>query len=251
MKRRIRRGSKTRRRRGGLRFVRSVTVSGLAVATIVGGFLGARSALPAVQQAIRAPRFHLRAIDWVGTRALHPGDLAVLLDLPRSLPLIDVDVDVLAERVRGHPRIERCEGLRIPPDRVMLRVVERVPVGRISGASEGFDESGSRFPLLPDEAERLTPVRGEPSAAIPLLRASSGFGLELASVEVRSATDVRFQVKGSDVVVQIGSEVERALREWDTLRMAGVVRRYRPERVDLRSRGNAVLRGLQLEERGG
>lgn len=231
--------------------MRSVTVSGLAIATIVGGFLGARSALPAVQQAIRVPRFHLRAIDWVGTRALHPRDLAVLLDLPGRVPLIDVDVDMLAERVQSHPRIERCQGLRIPPDRVMLRVVERIPVARVAGASEGFDESGSRFPLLPKEAEQLTPVRGEPSAAIPLLRASSGFGLELASVEARSATDVRFRVKGLDVVVQIGSEVERALREWDTLRTAGVVRRYRPERVDLRFRGNAVLRGLHLEGRGG
>jgi hypothetical protein len=221
-----------------------------ATAVGLGVFTAAQTALPAVQDALRSPRFQLRAVHWVGLRSLDCAQLAKLLKLPEEVALVDVDVDALESSVAQHARVAEVDALRVPPDRIVLRVGEREPLGRVSGRAEGFDATGARFPLLEGERDQLVPVRGNPRRAVPLLLAARRQGVELVGVEVRSAEDLRFRVRGSDTVIRADGEADRALRAWTRLRAAGLVSRYRPEEVDLRFRGSAVLRELRAQTGG-
>jgi hypothetical protein len=214
-------------------------------------FLGARTALPAVQDTLRSPRFQLRTVHWIGLRTLESAELAPLLALPQGIALVDVDVDALAASVRRHARVARVDALRVPPDQLLLRVGEREPIGRIADEAEGFDRSGSRFPLRKGEAEVLVPVKGDPQPAIPLRLEARRRGIELAGIEVRGTADVRFRVRGSESVIRTDAEVARALGAWESLEGAGLVGRYRPEEVDLRFRGSAVFREIRTSTEGG
>ncbi len=240
-----RRRAMTRRRL--LRGIRIALGAAGVTAVGLGVFTLARTALPAMQDALRSPRFHLRAVHWVGLRSLDSAQLAGLLDLPERVALVDVDIDALASSVSRHARVARVDALRIPPDRIVLRIGEREPIARISGRAEGFDATGAHFPLLEGEKAQLVPVRGNPRGAIPLLLAARRWGVELAGVEVRSIEDVRFRVHGSDTVIRADGEADRALRAWTDLRAAGLVSRYQPEEVDLRFRESAVLRELRAK----
>jgi hypothetical protein len=221
------------------------------VAILLGAGVGARAALPTVLEVIRSPRFHLHAVHWVGIRALHPQDLSELLDLPSSIPLIDLDIEKLARRVAGHARVRRCDALRFPPNRLLLRVVERVPIGRVAGRAEGVDALGAHFPLRPGEGLDLVEVHGNVRWAIPLLLAGRQRGIEFSRVEAHEPEDVRFRVRGSDIRFRTGTDADRALRDWERVRNADVLERYRPKAVDLRFRGSAVLRELRAVKQGG
>jgi hypothetical protein len=210
-----------------------------------------RTVAPMVAQALRAPRFQLHAVHWLGLRSLQARDLTARLELAPHTPLLDIDVDALCDRVGAHPRVQECDALRVPPNRIVVRVVEREPVGRVKGSNDAFDMTGARFRLLEGEAETLTAVRGDPQAAVPLLLAARGRKIRIEGVDARTRRDVRFRLPGSDVLVRSNADAERALESWAELRAAGVIERYQPEEVDLRFRGNAVLRGAREIKRGG
>jgi hypothetical protein len=187
----------------------------------------------------------------VGLETLHASELTALLGTIPNTALIDLDVADLARRVEHHPRVERCDGVRLLPDRLLLRVVERVPIGRVAGKREAFDEAAERFPLLSGEEERLVPVQGRLDAAVPLLRAARRYELDLVEIEALRPNDLRFRIRGSKVLVRGGADTDRVLEDWMRLRAAGVIERYRPREVDLRFDGSAVLRGASRDLEGG
>ncbi len=243
----------TRRRRRAFRAAHVallVGVTGLGSGAVL-AFGADRTLVPLVHEALRSERLRVRTVSWLGLRALRADDLTPLLGLAPGTPLVDVDPEALCTRVARHARVERCAALRVPPDRVLVRVVERDPVGRIAGAREAFDASGERFPLLDGERERLTPVRGEPEGALPLLAAARRHGLRIEALEVRTLNDVRLRLEGWPVRLRVDADAARALDDWLELDAAGVIERYRPEEVDLRFRGSAVLRGVRAPTRGG
>jgi len=241
-----------RRRRGTIgRLVRAALWGAALAAAVAGGSWGLATGLPVAQAALRDERLHLRAVDWLGLDALDAAALTASLGEIDGIALIDLDVSAIERRIASHPRVERCLALRLPPDRLVLRVVERTPVGRLAGGTEAFDPSGERFPLLPGEAERLVPVRGDRRAAIPLLEEAKRLGVDLAEVDAVSTSDVRFRMPESKTVVRLGADPGRALEDWLRVRAAGVMERYQPQEVDLRFHGSAVLRGASRDLEGG
>jgi hypothetical protein len=164
---------------------------------------------------------------------------------------VDVNVDALVKSIAGHARVEQVDALRIPPDRILFRVEEREPIGRVAGRAEGFDATGARFPLRERELRDLVPVQGNLEDAIPLLRAARRRGVELAGIEVRSAEDVRFRVEGMNSLIRTDADADRALGDWEHLKGTGLVDRHRPGEIDLRFRGSAVFREIHRTKEGG
>ncbi len=198
---------------------------------------------------LRAPRFALRAVEFLGLETINVRDLFERSGINGSLPLIDLDLDAIEERVCTHPRLVSCVAARIPPNRLVIEVEERVPVARLSDG-RGVDLEGARFPLAQGEGVKLTVLEGPVDWALPFLAAARAAGVELAEVEARAATDIRFRPKGQAMRVLVGPEPAASLRDWLRLRDTSLLRGYAAREVDLRFRGSAVLRDFRKSQRG-
>ena len=224
---------------------------------VVGMILGGGLALAAnggessrwVAAQLRTPRFALRAVEFLGLETVAVRDLFERSGINGSLPLLDLDLDAIEERVCTHPRLASCVAARIPPNRLVIEVEERVPVARLSDG-RGVDLEGARFPLAEGEGVELTVLEGRVDWALPLLAAAHAAGVELAEVEARAAADIRFQPKGRAVRVLVGSEPAASLRDWLSLRDTSLLRGYAAREVDLRFRGSAVLRDFRKSQGG-
>jgi hypothetical protein len=190
---------------------------------------------------LRGPRFHLKVVEFLGLEKLEAAALHDRMGLTQSLPLIDLDVDEVAAKVCAHPRIANCIAARIPPDRLVFEIEERMPVARLAGRDAGMDLEGAVFPLVAGEAKTLTELRGNPQWALPLLRAAQAHEMRFSMVEARSAEDVRFQPMGQSVQVRVGAEPDLSLADWLQLSGSDLVRGYAAREVDLRFQGSAVL----------
>ncbi len=243
-----------RRRRSGSIVRGLLLMAGAAIgsASVLSLALAAdRTVAPMFAEALRAPRFQIRAVHWLGLRSLTANVLMPHLKITPNTPLLDIDVKRLCERVSKHPRVQACHALRVPPNRMVIRVRERDPVGRIAGTSDVFDVAGTRFPMLGAADRTLPAVRGDVGGAVPLLLALRAREIEIEALEVRNRDDLRFRFRGSEVLVRTGSDAERALEDWAQLRSAGALERFRPKEVDLRFKGSAVLRGARKKTEGG
>lgn len=240
------------RRRGRVRrFVRAL-VWGVALGT--GAGMGAwlhGAGLPVARAAVRAEPFRLRVIDWVGLRTLPPGDLTRTLAVAPGSALVDLDPDRLAARLEALPRVERCTAIRVPPDRLVVRVSERVPIGRVAETRLVFDPAGERFPGTDEEIGALPPVEGESALAVPLLRAARAAGREVAAIEVRGAGDLLLRLRGGATRIRAGADPARVMADLGRLERAGALRRFEPAEVDLRFVGAAVLRSTVPGNQGG
>ncbi len=225
--------------------VLAFAAGGLAVET------GSRE-LPAggISEALRGPRFQLRRVEFTGLHALAPRDLSGALALRGANALIDVDPDALCARVEAHRRVERCAAMRLPPDRLLVDVEERVPVARLGATAYGVDASGDRLPLLAGEADALPRIDGEPAWALPLVAAAHERGLELRSVDARGPDDLLVALRGSVTRLRVGRDLDRALRNWTEISRRGLARDWAPREIDLRFEGSAVLRDMSAEKGG-
>lgn len=199
----------------------------------------------------------LRAIEVIGLRALEAEALVADLGLVRGTPLRAIDVEAVAARVSAHPRVATCRVLRIPPDRLLLKVEERRPAARLA-SGEGIDLTGARFDLVGDEGADLPRLEGEAESALPLFRAAEELGLQIERALATAPDDVRFRPAGRDVWVRVGPAPARALRDWLRLAETGLMagglvaggRGTEGREVDLRFAGSAVLRGFEGDPRG-
>ena len=235
-----------RRRRAGLRRPLALVAAGAVTGIALTGL--ARLGLPRVELAALPSvgatldqHLRLRTIEVIGLRTLEARALIADLGLADGTPLRGIDVEQVAARVAAHPRVLGCRALRIPPDRLLLDVLEREPLARLA-SGEGIDSEGQHFELGGNEAAELPRVEGQPESALPLLRAAAALGLEIESAVARAPDDVRFRPANRDVWVRIGSNPEPALRDWLQLADAGLLLPDNAREVDLRFSGSAVLR---------
>jgi cell division protein FtsQ len=186
-------------------------------------------------------------VEVIGARALPAEALVRLAALEPGARLIDVDPDAAAARVAAHPRVRSCRAMRLPPDRVVLRVRERVPLARLEGAHDGIDREGERVPLTAEEIERLPVVRGDAEAALAALGAAHDAGLELASVEARGRADVLLRPVGDGRAIRVGPDAASELASLARLEEVGLLARFPAGEVDMRFRDRAVLRAFEQE----
>jgi hypothetical protein len=220
--------------------------AGLAATRIVPSL--ARDRLPSLESWLRGERWRLRHVDVLGLRTLDGPALVRSIGLAEGTPLVDLDVDAVLARLAEHPRVARASGVRIPPDRLLLSVEERVPIALLAPGADGIDAGGARFPLAPGEAEGLPQLSGDSARALPLLVAARERGLALASVSAARPGDVRFRPADLEVDVRVGNDPERALSDWQRVARTGLVRGYGAGEVDLRFANGAVLRSFADRE---
>lgn len=169
-----------------------------------------------------------------GTEVLTPGQVLEAAAVPVGAPLVGVDTDEIAARVRGRlPRVDSVDVVRSWPHGIALKVTERKPVLLIKkdGQFVEVDSSGVRFDTV-RQAPAHVPVlelaaEGSPSArrfdGERLLREAVGIagGLpeavsrETLQVTVRSYDSVVLQLTRGRTVVwgsgELGEAKGRAL----------------------------------------
>jgi hypothetical protein len=188
-------------------------------------------------------------------------ELALAAALAPGTPILAVDPDEVAGRVRSHPWVLEARARRLPPFHLLVTVVERTPVAVAEGVGgEPFlvDRSGARFaparaehlgtlPLLhglatapadaaPEvaEAERVAGLlarHGLPAAGeIWLGRAAAEEGLALV-------------LRGESARILLGSaRAADGLRRLARSRAAGLAEVAAADTIDLRFAGRVVLR---------
>jgi cell division septal protein FtsQ len=200
---------------------------------------------PALHGFTRGELFRLHHVDFVGVRALDRDALWKLTGVAASTPLVDIDPERAALAVGKHPRVSRARCLRIPPDRLVISIVERTPVALEAASGLALDANGVRFPPLPGEAERLPQLSGEPRFALPVLAAARELGLNLASVDATRAPEIHVRTLGRNVRLVVGRDAHASFVDWRALSDADVVENVGAQEVDLRFKSNPVLRDLR------
>jgi len=211
------------------------------------GYLDVRS----LREGLRGERFWLRHVDFVGIDALEPDELWRALEIAPGTALVDVDPEVVVQILARHPRIARVRAARLPPDRLLVSVAERVPIALEMSTGLGIADNGAVFPLKPGEAVRLPQVSGEAKRALPVLRAARLLGLSLATVHAPRAKEIRVRALGRPTVLVVGRDEDASLADWKQLADSGLVESTGARVVDLRFRGSPVLRDVPKATGGG
>ncbi|HTO06207.1 MAG TPA: FtsQ-type POTRA domain-containing protein [Myxococcota bacterium] len=192
----------------------------------------------------RGELFRLHHVEFVGVRALDHDSLWKLTGIAANTPLVDLDPARASSALAKHPRIAHARAMRIPPDRLVIAVTERTPIAFELRSGLALDQSGARFPALPGEAERLPQLTGEPRFALPVVAAARDTGLNLASVEAASASEIHVRTLGNPVRLVVGRDARASFADWRQLSDSDVVESTGAQEVDLRFRSNPVLRDL-------
>ncbi|PVZ94942.1 cell division protein FtsQ [Amnibacterium flavum] len=153
----------TRQRRARITLLVSVAVIGsLAGVVALGAF---------------SPLFALREITVEGASRIPPADIVAALDDQMGTPLPLVDFSEVETELKGFPLIQSYVTESRPPGTLLVRIVERTPVGVVQTAS-GFDLVDSAGVTVESAAERIPgyPLIDLPSgdfSSVPFTAAAS------------------------------------------------------------------------------
>ncbi|WP_406708054.1 cell division protein FtsQ/DivIB [Streptomyces halobius] len=166
-------------------------------------------------------------VSTAGTKVLTPDEVIAVADVPMNTPLVSVDTDMVAQRLRARlPRIKTVAVVRSWPHTIDLEVTERTP--------ELLMRSGGKFVEVDAEGVRFATVATAPKG-VPLLEMTAADSPSLH----RFGTD-RLRRAAAVAVAHLP---ETVLKEVRTVR----VRSYDSLTLEL-TRGRTVLWGS--EERG-
>ncbi|MFI9049746.1 cell division protein FtsQ/DivIB [Streptomyces sp. NPDC053427] len=137
--------------------------------------------------------FRIRHVKAVGTKVLTRDEVVAAADAPMNAPLVSVDPDAMARRIRARlPRIKTVEVVRSWPDTIGLKVSERTP--------ELVMRSGGKYTEVDGEGVRFATVRTAPRG-IPLLEMTVSDSPSLSRFGIgrlrRAAADVTGQLPGA------------------------------------------------------
>ncbi|MFH0943963.1 MAG: FtsQ-type POTRA domain-containing protein, partial [Planctomycetota bacterium] len=89
------------------------------------------------------PVFALRQVEISGHVTLDPGEIRALCNVEMATHLFQLDVRRVGTEIERCPRIRRAVVSRRLPDRLAVRIVERVPVAQVlADAWYEIDETG-------------------------------------------------------------------------------------------------------------
>ncbi|TFC75537.1 FtsQ-type POTRA domain-containing protein [Cryobacterium sp. TMS1-20-1] len=158
-----------------------------------------------------SPLMALRTIEVVGTSRIPAGDVAAALADQLGTPLPLLDADEVKTELSQFKLIQSYVTESRPPGTVVVRVIERVPVGVLAGAS-GFDlvdsagvvvettpERAVGYPLI--EAPDGVDSAGFTAAAAVLAVLPESIRTQLDSVTAVTTDDVTLSLLGGERVV--------------------------------------------------
>lgn len=92
------------------------------------------------------PRLAVRQVEVLGTQRTQVAEVVAYADAPLGSPMLGLDIDAVALRVRQHPWIRRASVRRRFPERVTIEVQEHIPTLLVSlGELYLADEDGQLF----------------------------------------------------------------------------------------------------------
>ncbi|PZH07983.1 cell division protein FtsQ [Streptomyces sp. NTH33] len=146
---------------------------------------------------------HVKRVSVSGTRFLTPEEVRAVAQVRLGSPLISVDTDAVAVRLRSElPRIDSVDVERSWPDGIELKVVERTPVM--------VEEKGGKFVEVDREGVRFATVsqapKGVPVLELPLSRSNS------AAASLRRFGEGRLVREAVTVAGRIPAAVARETR---------------------------------------
>ncbi|MDQ1203788.1 FtsQ-type POTRA domain-containing protein [Microbacterium sp. SORGH_AS_0862] len=169
-----------------------------------------------------SPLFAVQQITVVGTSQLAAADVEAALDGQRGTPLAAIDASSIKAALVAFPLVESYTLEARPPHELVVRIVERTPIGVISGAA-GY--------TLVDAAGVALSTSPTPQAGYPLVDAAGGedgvafaaigrtmralpadLRAQVTQVEAKTADDVTLTLGGTNTRVVWGSADESALK---------------------------------------
>lgn len=138
-----------------------------------------------------SPLFAVERIQVVGTQALDPAAVAQALDAQRGRPLPLVDSSEVKAALVAFPLIETYALEARPPHDLVVRVVERTPVGQLSSPA-GY--------TLVDAAGVVLSTTPEPAPGFPLIDIEGGTGSR-----VFDAVATVYRALPDDIAAQVTS----------------------------------------------
>jgi cell division protein FtsQ len=242
-------------------------------ASVLGGVAAGLAAAPSlrelVRELLRSERIQTRRIAVEGAQRLSAREVADATGVSAGTPLAELDVEGVLARLRAHPWIAQARAVRLPPDRLIVRVHEREPRG-VTAAAESetpllVDADGVPFApatqrdleALPRLAAPAPTAPGERSAALAggialaaaIERAGLGPVREISASAARDPVGFVFRLGRPEARVVIGHEDwETRLARLARLLAAGLPEADGAQEIDLRFAERAVLRGVGAPE---
>ena len=162
-----------------------------------------------------SPLFALQKISVVGTSALDPAAVQQALEPQLGAPLASINGDAVRAELSQFPLVETYSLEARPPHELVVRIVERTPIGVVSRAT-GFD--------LVDAAGVVLATTPDQPAGQPVITADGDVGSEafraagivvralpaevralVASVSATTPNDVRLTLAGTGTTIAWGS----------------------------------------------
>lgn len=169
-----------------------------------------------------SPLFAVERVTIVGTTSLDTAAVEQALQDQIGTPLALVDESEVKAALVGFPLVETYSLEARPPHELVVRIVERTPVGYIEGRA-GFslvDAAGvvlSTSPAAGSDAPLLTIEGGAQSAAFTaagqVMRSlPDGIRMQVTAVSASSPDDVRLTLGGANATVVWGSAEDSAMK---------------------------------------
>jgi cell division protein FtsQ len=212
------------------------------------------SSYSAVRYLRTAPRFQVRQLSVSGLRRVRESQIIERANFEIGTNAFEVDLDDMRQRVEELQWVRHALVHRILPNEVVIKVVEREPIGlaRIHGEIYEFDADAAvldpdaaslpSFPIL----DGLQPGNAEGNKQKVLLyqKVLEDLGSnELSEVHVNDAGEVSVVSTSDGLLVNIGSEDFHA-RWLKYLQLKAQIQQQYPDavRVDLRFRNQVIVK---------
>ena len=190
--------------------------------------------------------FRMRRVEIEGLRYLAPADVAARMKVDTSQS-IWIDLDPVAERVKGHPQVADVRLRRRLPGTLVARVTEHLPVAVVATRT-GFQVLDARGIVLPMDPSQV-PVN------LPVLVQRDTMLLRLLA-NVRAAQPALFERisearrTGNEVRLELAAVTVRAMADVTVQRLADILpverdlasRQLRAAELDLRYREQVIAR---------
>jgi cell division protein FtsQ len=233
------------------RFTRRARNRRVAIAAAAGTVV---TLIGLVLVAVYSPILALRTITIDGTARIDPGELHAAVDGQLGTPLALVDFDAITAKLSAFPLIRSYVTETVPPDTLLIHIVERQPVGTIQTGDKKF--------LLVDPAGITVQESVERIPGVPLIdlhgadMSSAAFASVvevllalppalLAQVDVASAhtrDDVSLVLTGVGQGVTWGSADDSAKKAALLAALIAVTDPARAGTFDVSAPGNGVFR---------
>ena len=232
------------------RFTRRARNRRIAIAA-VGGLLLTMALL--VVTAVYSPLLALRSISVEGASRIDPAEITAAADDQLGTPLALLDYDQLTRDLSVFPLIRSYVTEIVPPDRLIIHVTERQPVGSIA-SSAGFDLVDPAGIVVQQAAERVAGVPlidlGGADVTSPaftavvevLLALPPDLLAQVDTIKARSKDDVTFVLTGVGQAVHWGSADQSDKKAALLAGLISVTDSAAPGTFDVSAPGNGVFR---------